>query len=72
MSYLSISLEHCSILFDIYLIHLFRKYNTGCDGSLLLDDTSNFIGEKTTNPNNGSVWGFEVIDQIKSAVKRTL
>ncbi|KNA04882.1 hypothetical protein SOVF_195570 [Spinacia oleracea] len=41
----------------------------GCDGSLLLDDTSNFTGEKMARPNNGSVRGFEVIDQIKSAVE---
>ncbi|KAL2896377.1 Peroxidase 4 [Bienertia sinuspersici] len=42
----------------------------GCDGSLLLDDTSSFTGEKMAIPNNGSVRGFEVIDQIKSAVER--
>lgn len=42
----------------------------GCDGSILLDDTSSFTGEKTALPNNGSVRGFEVIDQIKSAVEK--
>ncbi|KNA09584.1 hypothetical protein SOVF_152320 [Spinacia oleracea] len=42
----------------------------GCDGSLLLDDTSSFTGEKMAGPNNGSVRGFEVIDQIKSAVEK--
>ncbi|KAJ3680927.1 hypothetical protein LUZ60_015416 [Juncus effusus] len=41
----------------------------GCDGSLLLDDTPTFTGEKTAQPNKGSVRGFEVIDQIKSAVE---
>ncbi|XP_052138619.1 peroxidase 4-like [Oryza glaberrima] len=41
----------------------------GCDASLLLDDTASFTGEKTANPNNGSVRGFEVIDAIKSAVE---
>lgn len=41
----------------------------GCDGSLLLDDTPTFTGEKTAKPNNNSVRGFEVIDQIKSAVE---
>jgi peroxidase len=34
-----------------------------------LDDTSTFTGEKTAKPNNNSVRGFEVIDQIKSAVE---
>ncbi|XP_072996203.1 peroxidase 4-like [Typha latifolia] len=42
----------------------------GCDGSLLLDDTATFTGEKTAKPNNGSVRGFEVIDSAKSAVEK--
>ncbi|KAF7816210.1 peroxidase 4-like [Senna tora] len=41
----------------------------GCDGSILLDDTSSFKGEKTAGPNNNSVRGFEVIDAIKSKVE---
>ncbi|PON79047.1 Plant peroxidase [Parasponia andersonii] len=41
----------------------------GCDGSVLLDDTSNFIGEKTSNANRNSARGFDVIDDIKSAVE---
>ncbi|KAK2431073.1 peroxidase P7 [Trifolium repens] len=41
----------------------------GCDGSILLDDTSNFTGEKTAIPNNNSARGFEVIDKIKAAVE---
>ena len=41
----------------------------GCDGSILLDDTANFTGEKTAGPNVDSVRGFEVIDDIKSKVE---
>ncbi|CAO2143037.1 unnamed protein product [Urochloa humidicola] len=41
----------------------------GCDASLLLDDTASFQGEKMARPNNGSVRGFEVVDDIKSAVE---
>uniref|UniRef100_A0A7N0VJ73 Peroxidase n=1 Tax=Kalanchoe fedtschenkoi TaxID=63787 RepID=A0A7N0VJ73_KALFE len=41
----------------------------GCDGSILLDDTSSFTGEKTATPNKNSVRGFEVIDDIKSKVE---
>nr|AKN79299.1 peroxidase 6 [Betula platyphylla] len=41
----------------------------GCDGSILLDDTSNFIGEKNAASNRNSVRGFDVIDNIKSAVE---
>ncbi|KNA23390.1 hypothetical protein SOVF_025330 [Spinacia oleracea] len=42
----------------------------GCDASVLLDDTSSFTGEKTALPNNNSLRGFEVIDQIKTAVEK--
>jgi peroxidase len=42
----------------------------GCDGSLLLDDTSSFQGEKTAGPNNRSVRGFKVVDNIKSKVEK--
>ncbi|XP_064994290.1 peroxidase P7-like isoform X2 [Musa acuminata AAA Group] len=42
---------------------------SGCDGSILLDDTSTFTGEKNAGPNANSVRGFEVIDTIKSNVE---
>ena len=42
----------------------------GCDGSVLLDDTSTFKGEKNAVPNKNSVRGFEVIDTIKSALEK--
>ncbi|KAI5405210.1 variant 2, Peroxidase 52, partial [Lathyrus oleraceus] len=41
----------------------------GCDGSILLDDTPTFTGEQHAAPNNNSARGFEVIDNIKSAVE---
>ncbi|CAN1271364.1 Peroxidase P7 [Linum perenne] len=41
----------------------------GCDGSLLLDDTATFTGEKNAGPNANSVRGFEIIDTIKTRVE---
>ncbi|KAK1566603.1 hypothetical protein Q3G72_001888 [Acer saccharum] len=41
----------------------------GCDGSILLDDTGSFTGEKNAQPNNNSVRGYEVIDAIKTRVE---
>lgn len=41
-----------------------------CDGSVLLDDAPNFIGEKNVPPNKNSSRGFEVIDEVKSAVEK--
>ncbi|KAM7484957.1 hypothetical protein LguiA_000966 [Lonicera macranthoides] len=43
----------------------------GCDASVLLDDTPNFVGEKTAAPNLNSLRGFEVIDAIKSDLEAT-
>lgn len=42
----------------------------GCDAGILLDDTASFTGEKTAPPNNNSVRGYEVIDNIKTQVDR--
>ncbi|KAH7672494.1 Class I peroxidase protein [Dioscorea alata] len=42
----------------------------GCDGSILLDNTSNFTGEKDALPNKNSVRGFNVIDKIKKQVEK--
>ncbi|KAJ1412209.1 Plant peroxidase [Sesbania bispinosa] len=44
--------------------------NKGCDGSVLLDDTPYFVGEKTALPNMNSIRGFEVVDEIKAAVDK--
>ncbi|CAI9089185.1 OLC1v1023703C2 [Oldenlandia corymbosa var. corymbosa] len=41
----------------------------GCDGSLLLDDSSSIQSEKNAAPNKNSARGFDVIDTIKSNVE---
>ncbi|CAJ2660052.1 unnamed protein product [Trifolium pratense] len=41
----------------------------GCDGSILLDDTATFTGEKNAGPNKNSARGFEIIDTIKTSVE---
>lgn len=42
----------------------------GCDGSVLLDDTSTTKGEKNAFPNRNSARGFEVIDAIKANLEK--
>lgn len=42
----------------------------GCDASILLDNSGNIISEKGSNPNRNSARGFEVIDEIKSALEK--
>ncbi|KAJ4753847.1 Peroxidase [Rhynchospora pubera] len=49
-------------------LHFHDCFVNGCDGSVLLDDTDTFIGEKNAAPNVNSLRGFEVIDRIKSAL----
>ncbi|WOL09105.1 peroxidase P7 [Canna indica] len=51
------------------ILRLFFHDCFGCDGSILLDDTATFTGEKNAGPNANSVRGFEVIDAIKSNVE---
>ncbi|KAH7658277.1 Class I peroxidase protein [Dioscorea alata] len=50
-------------------LHFHDCFVNGCDGSVLLDDTSNFTGEKTAGPNQNSLRGFDVIDNIKTQVE---
>ncbi|XP_047057110.1 peroxidase 40-like [Lolium rigidum] len=51
-------------------LHFHDCFVNGCDGSVLLDDTSFFIGEKTAGPNANSLRGFEVIDAIKAELEQ--
>ncbi|KAH9314545.1 hypothetical protein KI387_023172 [Taxus chinensis] len=51
-------------------LHFHDCFVNGCDGSVLLDDTQNFIGEKNAGPNANSLRGFEVIDKIKGILER--
>lgn len=50
-------------------LHFHDCFVNGCDGSVLLDDTANFTGEKTAGPNNNSLRGFDVVDNIKAALE---
>lgn len=51
-------------------LHFHDCFVNGCDGSVLLDDTRNFTGEKTALPNLNSLRGFDVVDEIKEAVDK--
>ncbi|XP_022896410.1 peroxidase 10-like isoform X2 [Olea europaea var. sylvestris] len=55
---------------SILRLHFHDCFANGCDGSVLLDDTSTFTGEKNATPNKNSARGFEVIDAIKANVEK--
>lgn len=57
------------ILYIFWIIDMEILTIQGCDGSLLLDDTPTFTGEKTAVPNNNSIRGFDVIDSIKAQIE---
>ncbi|KAK7388027.1 hypothetical protein VNO78_22828 [Psophocarpus tetragonolobus] len=50
-------------------LHFHDCFVNGCDASVLLDDTMDFVGEKSAGPNLNSLRGFEVIDKIKSELE---
>ncbi|XP_039173222.1 cationic peroxidase 1-like [Eucalyptus grandis] len=50
-------------------LHFHDCFVNGCDASILLDDTTNFTGEKNASPNANSMRGFEVIDTIESELE---
>lgn len=72
-----VNARHSFICLHIYChIYILELYSNmwfwtfqGCDASVLLDDTEDFVGEKTAGPNLNSLRGFEVIDQIKSELE---
>ncbi|XP_021766378.1 cationic peroxidase 1-like [Chenopodium quinoa] len=43
---------------------------SGCDASILLDDTPSEAGEKSAALNQNSTWGYEAIDQIKARLEK--
>ncbi|XP_051129285.1 peroxidase 40-like [Andrographis paniculata] len=47
-------------------LHFHDCFVNGCDASVLLDDSENFMGEKSAAPNANSLRGFELIDAIKA------
>jgi len=51
-------------------LHFHDCFVNGCDGSLLLDNSTTFVSEKYARGNFQSVRGFEVIDSIKKALEK--
>ncbi|KZV23101.1 peroxidase 10-like [Dorcoceras hygrometricum] len=55
---------------SILRLHFHDCFVDGCEGSILLDESTDFKGEKNAFPNRNSVRGYEVIDAIKANVEK--
>ncbi|KAM3740899.1 hypothetical protein ACB098_08G134400 [Castanea mollissima] len=50
-------------------LHFHDCFVDGCDGSILLDDADGIASEKNAAPNADSAAGFDVVDDIKTALE---
>jgi peroxidase len=50
-------------------LHFHDCFVNGCDASILLDDTGSIQSEKNAGPNVNSARGFNVVDNIKTALE---
>ncbi|GLJ38695.1 hypothetical protein SUGI_0788750 [Cryptomeria japonica] len=61
--------EEARMAASLLRLHFHDCFVQGCDGSVLLDDNATFTGEKTAVPNNNSLRGFDVVDNIKTELE---
>ncbi|KAA3455275.1 peroxidase 10 [Gossypium australe] len=52
-------------------LHFHDCFVNGCDGSILLDNSANIQSEKDAAPNTNSTRGFNVVDNIKTALENS-
>ncbi|KAL4602048.1 hypothetical protein ACB092_10G024300 [Castanea dentata] len=55
---------------SILRLHFHDCFVQGCDASLLLDSSGSIVSEKGSVPNKNSARGFDVLDEIKSALEK--
>ncbi|PIA52804.1 hypothetical protein AQUCO_01000578v1 [Aquilegia coerulea] len=62
--------EDARMAASLLRLHFHDCFVQGCDASVLLDSSGTIISEKRSNPNRDSLRGYEVIDEIKSALEK--
>ncbi|KAL6648505.1 hypothetical protein ACP70R_012729 [Stipagrostis hirtigluma subsp. patula] len=50
-------------------LHFHDCFVQGCDGSILLDNSTSIVSEKFATPNNNSARGYPVVDAVKAALE---
>nr|KYP38483.1 Peroxidase 15 [Cajanus cajan] len=57
------------MLASLIRLHFHDCFVQGCDGSILLNNTATIESEQQALPNNNSIRGLDVVNQIKTAVE---
>ncbi|RDX58079.1 Peroxidase 15 [Mucuna pruriens] len=57
------------MLASLIRLHFHDCFVQGCDGSILLNNTATIVSEQQALPNNNSIRGLDVVNQIKTAVE---
>ncbi|KAL1320588.1 hypothetical protein HN51_065263 [Arachis hypogaea] len=57
------------MLGSLMRLHFHDCFVQGCDASILLNSTSTIVSEQGAGPNNNSIRGLDVVNQIKTAVE---
>ncbi|KAK7246129.1 hypothetical protein RIF29_40988 [Crotalaria pallida] len=65
----NVSASDPRILGSLIRLHFHDCFVQGCDASILLNDTSTIVSEQGAGPNNNSIRGLDVVNQIKTAVE---
>ncbi|KAE9594827.1 putative peroxidase [Lupinus albus] len=65
----NVSASDPRILGSLIRLHFHDCFVQGCDASILLNDTATIVSEQGAGPNNNSIRGLDVVNQIKTAVE---
>nr|KYP38482.1 Peroxidase 15 [Cajanus cajan] len=57
------------MLASLIRLHFHDCFVQGCDASILLNDTDTIVSEQSALPNNNSIRGLDVVNQIKTQVE---
>ncbi|XP_061373645.1 peroxidase A2-like [Gastrolobium bilobum] len=66
----NVSKKDPRILASLIRLHFHDCFVQGCDASILLNDTTTIVSEQGAAPNNNSIRGLDVVNQIKTAVEK--
>ncbi|OIV96004.1 hypothetical protein TanjilG_27108 [Lupinus angustifolius] len=65
----NVSASDPRILGSLIRLHFHDCFVQGCDASILLNDTATIVSEQGAAPNNNSIRGLDVVNQIKTTVE---